>query len=326
MQGNDREVVGKSKDRMDFSKSKDGSYYNDAWQDKDYIKVDITKGNSDWEGYNTNLKPATELIIMARKPIAEKTVAKNCLKHGVGAINIDASRIGTDELTPRKNKKRNDENIYGGGKGIPQCDLEPSPLGRYPANVIFQCICDEVIPGEKGEVKKYDTKRNKDVLTFKYKKDVVTQYNDTNPIHTNPACQCYELDRQSGGDGASRFFKTIEDDIQRFRYVAKPSKREKNGFKNSDSCLPAKNNHPCCKPIKLLQHLIAMITPKGGTCLDFFMGSGSCGMAADNLGFDYTGIELDSHYYDIAVKRIAYNKEEREKEADLSQDIFTTDK
>jgi hypothetical protein len=52
-----------------------------------------TKGTSEWEGWGTALKPAHEPICMARKPLAEKTVAENVLKYGTGGINIDESRV-----------------------------------------------------------------------------------------------------------------------------------------------------------------------------------------------------------------------------------------
>ena len=46
----------------------------------------ITKGTSEWEGWGTALKPAMELITIARKPLSEKTVAENVLKWGTGGI------------------------------------------------------------------------------------------------------------------------------------------------------------------------------------------------------------------------------------------------
>ena len=44
-----------------------------------------------WEGYGTALKPAIEPIILARKPISEKNIALNVLKHGTGGLNIDGT-------------------------------------------------------------------------------------------------------------------------------------------------------------------------------------------------------------------------------------------
>ena len=56
------------------------------------------EGDSEWEGWGTALKPAYEPIILVRRPIEKKlTVAKNVLKHGVGGINIDASRVGSGD-------------------------------------------------------------------------------------------------------------------------------------------------------------------------------------------------------------------------------------
>jgi site-specific DNA-methyltransferase (adenine-specific) len=52
------------------------------------------------DGWGTALKPALEPIVMARKPLGEKTVAANILKWGTGGINIDATRIGTAERHP----------------------------------------------------------------------------------------------------------------------------------------------------------------------------------------------------------------------------------
>jgi site-specific DNA-methyltransferase (adenine-specific) len=65
------------------------------------------------------------------------------------------------------------------------------------------------------------------------------------------------------------------------------------------------NNHPTVKPIELMKYLIQLVTPPGGRVLDPFNGSGSTGCAAVELDYDYTGIELDPAYVDIATKRIA---------------------
>jgi site-specific DNA-methyltransferase (adenine-specific) len=83
--------------------------------------------------------------------------------------------------------------------------------------------------------------------------------------------------------GASRFF-----------YCAKASKKERGEG----------NNHPTVKPIKLMEYLITLVTPPNGTVLDPFFGSGTTGIAAVNLGFNYIGIELDEQYVEIARRRI----------------------
>lgn len=53
----------------------------------------IGKKNAEWSGWGTGLKPCYEPILLAQKPIQERTILKNCQKQGVGAINIDDSRL-----------------------------------------------------------------------------------------------------------------------------------------------------------------------------------------------------------------------------------------
>ena len=53
-----------------------------------------------------------------------------------------------------------------------------------------------------------------------------------------------------------------------------------------------------------MRHLCRLVTPPGGTVLDPFMGSGTCGIAAIREGFGYIGIEKEPEYVDLAVTRI----------------------
>ncbi len=62
------------------------------------------------------------------------------------------------------------------------------------------------------------------------------------------------------------------------------------------------NHHPTVKPIALMNWLVKLVTPEGGTILDPFMGSGTTGIAARE--FNFIGIELDKDYLEIAKKRI----------------------
>lgn len=85
-----------------------------------------------WKGWGTALKPACEPWILARKPLAG-TVAANVLQHGTGALNIDASRVGTGKdkgIWPISERRHDDVTST----------LPPTPTdtskGRWPANVI----------------------------------------------------------------------------------------------------------------------------------------------------------------------------------------------
>ena len=53
-----------------------------------------------------------------------------------------------------------------------------------------------------------------------------------------------------------------------------------------------------------MEYLIKMVTPKGGTVLDPFMGSGSTGVAAKKNGYDFIGIDMTPEYIEIAKARI----------------------
>ena len=149
LQGNEREVVGKDGRTATNacwgkadpnSPNYDGSTYGVGnW--------DITKGNSDWEGWGTALKPAHEPIVMARKPLSEKSVAENVLKWGTGGINIDGCRIEFED-TPNAatNPKYRAENNYKmpepgqeskGAVSFTSSKNEYDTSGRFPANIMF---------------------------------------------------------------------------------------------------------------------------------------------------------------------------------------------
>lgn len=66
--------------------------------------------------------------------------------------------------------------------------------------------------------------------------------------------------------------------------------------------------HPTEKPIALFTWLIKNYAEDATMILDPYMGSGSCGIAAVQLGIPYIGIEIDPTYYAIAEKRIAQAK------------------
>jgi site-specific DNA-methyltransferase (adenine-specific)/modification methylase len=78
------------------------------------------------------------------------------------------------------------------------------------------------------------------------------------------------------------------------------------------------NDHPCPKPLVFMQWLIALASLPGETVMDPFMGSGTTGVACAGMGRKFIGIELEPHYFDIAVHRItdvyaAHGRIEKEK-------------
>jgi DNA modification methylase len=324
IEGNEREVVGEKKAEVFDNPilKKQGSMMGSP-EGRISGDIKITKGQSEYEGWGTALKPANEPICVARKPLSEKSVALNVLKWGTGGINIDGCRVGSDSIMI--NKLNSDKNLHhnytgDGGKWEGKQELNE---GRFPANIILECICDEVIKGEKDEVKKVTRDRTVEagggVGDKKVKTGItaIDNYNDKGDIHTNPMCPCRLMDEQNSG--ASRFF-----------YQAKVSKKERNmgldGFEEKKKWLKggggsgiserenvvAKNTHPTLKPVQLMSYLCRMITPPGGTILDPFMGSGSTGIAAMLEGFNFIGMDLDPDYVKIAEARISNYEKYRE--------------
>ena len=86
----------------------------------------------------------------------------------------------------------------------------------------------------------------------------------------------------------------LQEDWARYFYCPKVSKSERGEG----------NTHPTVKPQELMKYLCRLVTPKGGTVLDPFMGSGSTGMAAKDEGFEFIGIEREKEYFEVAEKRI----------------------
>ena len=85
----EREIIREEKEPI-----KTGGNVN--WDMRSSSSRKLDKGNSEWEGWGTALKPALEPITMARKPF-KTSVAENVLKNGVGGINIDECRVGNKQ-------------------------------------------------------------------------------------------------------------------------------------------------------------------------------------------------------------------------------------
>ena len=156
-QGNDREVVGTiMRGNVEDAIAKGVGYTADPANKNNksvfgYGIETVTKGNSEYEGWGTALKPAHEPIVMARKPLSEKSIVDNVLKWGTGGINIDGCRIEGDDtgserkITNRKSRNENgvwtDENSGMKADGAKFADADPK--GRYPANVMHDGLQKE---------------------------------------------------------------------------------------------------------------------------------------------------------------------------------------
>ena len=306
--------IGKAVDKLQGNKNPSTYKPNDknAVYGKNYGGgvTDRTPADNEWDGWGTALKPAHEPIVLARKPLSEKSIVDNVLKYGTGGINIDECRIegeakhpdtnpdfrdqgkksketiGVDKLSfgqvqnaKRKKTQRQPRNKDGvwteensGMKAEGTEFADADPRGRFPANVMHDG--SEVVEQQFPEVAKSNpTPRNRN------------KENHENNIFTNP-----ETDNQIEYDDEGR--------ASRFFYVPKAHKKERDG-----------SIHPTIKPVELMKYLVRLITPKDGTVLDPFAGTGTTGEAAIQESVSCYLIEKEKEYIKDIEKRLnKYNQ------------------
>jgi len=331
-----REVVGKGK--AGLTKGNIANFSGDIEFD---ITVPATADAKKWDGWGTALKPSFEPVIVARKP-CEGSCTDNVLKWGVGGINIDECRIPFESTpNPATNPLYRVTNGYAWNKdfeavsnttGFSTSKSFANEQGRFPANTIltydendYDEVCGRFpIGGKNGSISK----------PYKMNNQVYGEYG---------YCNTWEAYNDSGS--ASRYF-----------YCAKASKRDRDegleGFEvkqstgggggigdyldDVNSCsgkygsekAPARNFHPTVKPTALMSYLVRLVSPKGATILDPFMGSGSTGKAVmyenkdRDANYKFVGIELTDEYLPIAQARILYAMGDTEPlKVDVDEDI-----
>ena len=69
--------------------------------------------------------------------------------------------------------------------------------------------------------------------------------------------------------------------------------------------------HPTQKPVALYQWLLKNYAKSGDRILDTHLGSGSSAIAADIMGFDFVGLEIDKDYYEAALDRFNRHKQQQ---------------
>jgi len=220
--------------------------------------------DNEWAGWKTALKPAHEPIVMARKPYKGSCV-DNVLTHGVGALNIDATRI----------KRENEESKFPSNVLGEVTDYQKFFYCPKVSRAERHCGFEQTnIPTTSGGM--YDNHGTGKMYSIGT--DMKSKVDPLAHIPKNP-------------DGMlTGFYENGESNETGSSYINKPK--------------GAGNNHPTVKPVALMKYLIKLVTPQGGKVLDPFTGSGSTGMAAVELDYDFTGCELDQDYVDIANNRI----------------------
>jgi site-specific DNA-methyltransferase (adenine-specific) len=314
-------------------------------QDVVVVTAPATPEAASAEGYGTGLKPTWEPVLVFRKPL-EGTVAENFLKHGTGALNIDGCRVkhsspedfekhkaGVDAIKARggsmKDSWKNSSDLSGAndvtsaGRWPPNLILEHAPWCRRVKNLPVPEV-DPGLPEDLGKaiqtIEEGDAELgiwecvegcpvkalNEQSGECRSAGDYPTTYSNGLGYHFTKSTQG-PLYEDSGG--ASRFYPQFEGQAQvevPFIYSGKANKKET----TLDGQI--ENDHPTKKPLKVMQWLVRLVTPKGGITLDPYCGSGSTLHAAVEEGMRFTGIERDPHSHEIATKRMNIVVEEAE--------------
>lgn len=284
----EREVIGRSSSGI-------GTAFGDGqWAQGKAEEFDVTAPASDaakrWDGWGTALKPAIEPIILARKPLVG-TVAANVLEHGVGGLNIDASRVGTEGGGTHCGNRDKDGKCLGhGDAGKSQsgatfhADESNGSAGRFPANVLL----DEHAAAEM------DRQSGMSVSRANTGSDGRVQ---SGSVALGDGAGRHDPSNSHNDSGASRFFPV-------FKYQPKAPKKERPVIVREDG---TKIAHLTVKPVALMEWLVTLITPEGGTTLDPFAGTGTTLQAARNKGFNSIGVEQDDDYIQLIEARLSSN-------------------
>lgn len=293
--------------------------------------------NGSYAGFQP--KPALEVILVAMKPLSEKSYVNQAMKNRKGIVWFDDCRIPYNQLdSERIEEKRHlgeggkvdnyQKKKYGEGEFLKK--LEPrknfaniSFQGRFPANIL---VSNDILNNGKIRKSSNNPDRFKGLKILPEEKG----WNQNEIICNSNAI---------GGDSGSfsRYFsldawwneklKNLPDNIRKifpFLIIPKASKSEKNrgcedlpeklhqkygsirtkrekGYSDSSKL---KNNHPTCKPIKLMSYLITLGSRSNDIILDPFIGSGTTAIACKILNRRYIGYEINKEYCEITKKRL----------------------
>lgn len=277
-----------------------------------------------FDGWGTALKPAYEPIIVARKPLIG-TIAENYAQFGTGGINVDGCRIPVDWKSERPESwlksgkgELSRANPWHGEGYKKQQSVEDviSDLGRWPANVVHD--------GSDEVLKNFPVNETPSGVASGPSRGKI----GTQGIFSGA----------SGEMGESAFYGDVGS-AARFFYCAKisPEDREEgceaippeaippeamafgnqaiaemkrgnldhsNGNSGMNKVKVRHNTHPTVKPTALMRWLVRLVTPKNGTCLDCFAGSGSTGKALMFEQMNAVLIDMDSQWAPISKARM----------------------
>lgn len=296
-------------------KEKGGTYASIGLDSKGRsVTINLTGPATDaakqWDGYGTALKPAYEPVILARKPL-DGTVAENVTRWGVGALAIDACRVGDGGQATWKEPQGMG---FGGSDYSVKGNPDLSDQGRWPANLILDEGAAEVLDEGVGP--------RKSGVAVRVNGGGGQIFSDIGGNGYKPKPSLPNIGYMDGKTNPSRFFFTTKvgrkERERGCEHLALKSAGEMTDRGDESQGLDspragagrtggARNHHPTLKPIALTEYLARLIKPptSDAVLLVPFAGAGSEVSGALKAGWPAVlGIEREAEYVTIAEARI----------------------
>ena len=284
-----------------------------------------------FRGFSTTLKPAFEPVVVARKPLGEKTVAANVLAHGTGALNIDATRIGTEDALGRP--YGGDNEVYGKYSMERGTRTGDELTGRWPANVALDESQAEALDEQSGEAsfnpagkfgtQKVDSRAQGSTnIGPRGEGDGIFGYGDRGGasrfmyVAKAPTSERPRYKREGGSDNATTYGQMKKRECNVCGNRTCPAGGDQSGkpwptcghndwsWVEQQSARDEFVSHPTVKPLDLMRWLVRLVTPPGGLVLDPFAGSGTTAEACILEGFRCVTIDKEPEHLPLILQRI----------------------
>lgn len=332
-------------EREELAAPEDQHTHDFGHSGKKYDDEPTTDLGRKWKGWNTQLKPGTEPAAFVWKP-KEGTFAENLVKHGVGALDVERSRVGASGGTREIGFAGSKNNaVYG---AMRRGKVEAIQKGRYPSNVLLSHLpgCRLVGTRPSADVavetrstgKVVSQNRSASGANYGRVKTGSSSGRDEEVWECADGCVTARLDAQSGprasakpgsvlhqkgsgkvrthGDSdlaASKYFHRFAFGDGELDLLAEARERFFYCPKAPPTERGSKNDHATLKPMALMKYLAGLfMPPEPKRILVPFCGSGSEMLGCLLAGWpEVVGIELDPRMADVARWRIENARERR---------------
>jgi len=287
--GKERQIISGTPKPEEYSGKFDQRSSTERPKDNGAVSEEAKALEGSYAGFQP--KPAIEIVIVAMKPLSEKTYFEQALSNKKGITWLQYGRI-------------------------PSETAELGFKGRFPANILVE---DDIL--NDGSISKSPSGY---VNRQPRKGSVLTGENCGFNSEENHASGCGDF------GSFSRYFsldawwnmhiEKLPDSVKEvfpFLIVPKPSNKEKN-----EGLDGIENTHATVKPLKLMSYVITIGSCPGDIVLDPFVGSGTTCKASEIEGRKWVGIELTESSFRISQVRMGINPLTNKTESDSIDDLF----